>query len=173
MVLSQCTEQRTGKVLCKVNVKCNVKTAKTRFFKVLATCNRRRIPLGKSHDVNIIEGGFCKVLVAYKVTTGKEFHMVQAAWNVKASKRGFHKLQATCNVNKARAGNCKRKATYITKKNRGIWKGTSQIIELKVTKNVVGNGCLKIFCSVKWLQYLLEGLESSSDKVAPESMSSV
>ena len=42
--------------------------------------------------------------------------MVQAAWNVKASKRGFHKLQATCNVNKARAGNRKKKATYITKK---------------------------------------------------------
>ena len=47
------------------------------------------------------------------------------------------------------------------------------MIELKVTKNVVGNGFLKIFCSVKWLQYLLEGLKSSSDKVAPESMSSV
>ena len=117
MVLSQCIEQRTGKVLCKVNVKCNVKTAKTRCLKVLAICNRRRIPLGKSHNVKIIEGGFYKVLVAcIKVTTGKEFHMVQAAWNVKASKRGFHKLQATCNVKKARAGNRKRKATYIAKK---------------------------------------------------------
>ena len=60
--------------------------------------------------------------------------MVQAVWNVKASKRGFHKLQATCNAKKARAGNRKRKATYIAKKNRRIWKGTSQIIELKVTK---------------------------------------
>ena len=98
-------------MLCKVNVKCNVKTAKTRCLKVLATCNRRRIPLGKSHNVKIIEGGFYKVLVAcIKVTTGK-LHMVQAAWNVKASKRGFHKLQATCNVKKARAGN-----TYIAKK---------------------------------------------------------
>ena len=47
------------------------------------------------------------------------------------------------------------------------------MIELKVTKNVVGNGFLKIFCSVKWLQYLLEGLKSSSDKVSPESMSLV
>ena len=63
MVLSQCIEQRTGKVLCKVNVKCNVKTAKTRCLKVLATCNRRRIPLGKSHNVKIIEGGFYKVLL--------------------------------------------------------------------------------------------------------------
>ena len=61
----------------------------------------------------------------------------------------------------------------LQKKNRGIWKGTSQIIELKVTKNVVGNGFLKIFCSVKWLQHLLEGLNSSSDKLAPESISSV
>ena len=115
MVISQCIEQRTGKVLCKVNVKCNVKTAKTRCLKVLATCNRRRIALGKSHNVKIIEGGFYKVLVAcIKVTA--EFHMVQAAWNVKASKRGFHKLQAKCNVKKARAVNCKRKATYIAKK---------------------------------------------------------
>ena len=134
MVLSQCIEQRTGKVLCKLNVKCNVKTAKTRCLKVLATCNRRRIPLGKSHNVKIIEGGFYKVLVAcIKVTTGKEFHMVQAAWNVKASKRGFHKLQATCNVKEAKGGN------RIKRKNRRIWKGTSQMIELKVTKNVVGN----------------------------------
>ena len=155
-------------MLCKVNVKCNVKTAKTRCLNVLATCNRRRIPLGKSHNVKIIEGGFYKVLVAcIKVTTGKEFHMVQAAWNVKASKRGFHKLQATCNVKEAKGGN------RIKRKNRRIWKGISQMIELKVTKNVVGNGFLKIFCSVKWLQYLLEGLKSSSDKVAPESMSSV
>ena len=75
-------------------------------------CNRERIPLGKSHNVKIIEKGFYKVLVAcIKVTTGKEFHMVQAAWNVKASKRGFHKLQATCNVKKARAVNRKKKAT--------------------------------------------------------------
>ena len=106
----------------------------------------KKIPLDKSHNVKIIEGGFYKVLLAcIKVTTGKEFHMVQAAWNVKASKRGFHKLQATCNVKKAEAGNRKRKATYIEKKNRRIWKGTSQMIELKVTKNVVGNGFLKIF----------------------------
>ena len=47
------------------------------------------------------------------------------------------------------------------------------MIELKVTKNVVENGFLKSFCPVKWLQYLLEGLKSSSDKVAQESMSSV
>ena len=61
-----------------------------------------------------VEGGFYKVLVAsIKVTTGKEFHTVQAAWNVKESKRGFHKLQATWNVKTARAGNRKRKATYI------------------------------------------------------------
>ena len=60
--------------------------------------------------------------------------MVQAAWNVKASKRGFRKLQATCNVKKARGGNLKKKATYIAKKNRRIWKGLSQMIELKVTK---------------------------------------
>ena len=40
-------------------------------------------------------------------------------------------------------------------------------------KNVVGNGFLKISCSVKWLQYLLESLKSRSDKVVPESMSSV
>ena len=99
--------------------------------------------------------------------------MVQAAWNVKASQRGFHKLKATYNVRKERAGNSKRKATYIAKKSRRIWQGTSQIIKLKVTKNVVGNGFLKIFCSVKWLQYLLEGLKSSSDKVSPESMSLV
>ena len=44
------------------------------------------------------------------------------------------------------------------------------MIELKVTKNVVGNGFVS---SVKWLQYLFEGLKSSSDKVAPESMLSV
>ena len=44
--------------------------------------------------------------------------MAQAAWNVKASKRGFNKLQATCNVKKARAGNRKRKATYIAKKEQ-------------------------------------------------------
>ena len=88
MVLSQYIEQRTGKVLCKVNVKCNVKTAKTRCLKVLATCNRRRIALGKSHNVKIIEGGFYKVLVAcIKVTAGKEFHMVEAAWNVKSIKK--------------------------------------------------------------------------------------
>ena len=67
----------------------------------------------------MIEGGSYKVLLAcIKVTTGKEFHMVQAARNVKASKRGFHKLQATCNVKKARAGNRKRKATYIAKKEQ-------------------------------------------------------
>ena len=88
MVLSQYVEQRTGKVLCKVNVKSNVKTAKTRCLKVLATYNRRRIPLGKSHNVKIIEEGFYKVLVAcIKVTTGKEFHMVQAAWNVKEDQK--------------------------------------------------------------------------------------
>ena len=132
MVLSQCIEQRTGKVICKVIVKCNVKTAKTRCLKVLATCNRRRIPLGKSHNVKIIEGGFYKVLLAcIKVTTGKEFHMVQAAWNVKEDQK---EDSTNCNVKKARAGNRKRKATYITKKNRRIWKGTSQMIELKVTK---------------------------------------
>ena len=114
MVLSPCIEQSAGILLCKVSVKCNVKTAKTRCLKVLATCNRRRIPLGKSHNCKIIEGGFCKVLVAcINVTTGKEFHIVQAAWNVEASKRGFHKMQATCNVKKARAGNRKRKTTYI------------------------------------------------------------
>ena len=97
--------------------------------------------------------------------------MVQAAWNVKEDQK---EDSTNCNVKKARAGNRKRKATYITKKNRRIWKGTSQMIELKVTKNVVGNGFLKIFCSVKWLQYLkIESLKSSSDKVAPESMSSV
>ena len=107
------------------------------------------------------------LVACIKVTTGKEFHKLQAAWNVKASKRGFHKLQATCNVKEAKGGK------RIKRKNRGIWKGTSQMIELKVTKNVVGNGFLKIFCSVKWLQYLLEGLKSSSDKVAPKSMSSV
>ena len=117
MVLSQCIEQRTGKVLCKATVKRNIKTSKTRCLKVLATCNRRRIPVGKSYNVKIIEGGFYKVLVTcIKVTTGKEFHMVQAAWNVKASKRGVHKLQATCNVQKARAGNRERKANYIAKK---------------------------------------------------------
>ena len=67
-----------------MSIKCNVKTAKTRYLKVLATCNRRRIPLGKSHNVKIIEGEFYKVLVACtKVRAGKEFHMVQAAWNVK------------------------------------------------------------------------------------------
>ena len=56
-------------------------------------------------NVKIIEGGFYKVIVAcIKVTTGKEFNTVQAAWNVKASKRGFNKFQATCNVKKARAG---------------------------------------------------------------------
>ena len=44
--------------------------------------------------------------------------MVQAAWNVKALKRGFHKLQATCNVKKARTGNRERKATYIAKKEQ-------------------------------------------------------
>ena len=119
MVLSQCIEQRTGKVLCKVIIKSNVKTEKTRCLKVLATCNRKRIPLGKSHNVKTIEGGFYKVLVAcIKVTTGKEFHMVQAAWNVKASKRGLHKLQATCNVKKARVGNRKRKSIYIACKKR-------------------------------------------------------
>ena len=85
MVMSPCIEQSAGIFLYKVSVKCNVKTAKTRCLKVLAICNRRRIPLGKSHNVKIIEGGFYKVLVAcIKVTTGKEFHMVQAAWNVKA-----------------------------------------------------------------------------------------
>ena len=84
----------------------------------------------------------------------------------KKSIKRFHKVQ----LKKAKAGY---RATYIEKKNRRIWKGTSQMIELKVTKNVVGNGFLKIFCSVKWLQYLLEGLKSSSDKVAPESMPSV
>ena len=47
------------------------------------------------------------------------------------------------------------------------------MIGLEVTKNVVRNGFLKIFGSVKWLQYLLEGLKSSSDKVSPESMSLV
>ena len=117
MVLSQCIEQRTEKVLWKVNVKCNVKTAKTRCLKVLATCNRRRIPLGKSHNVKIIEGGFYKVLVAcIKVTTGKEFHIVQAAWNVKASERWFHKMQVTHNVKKASVGNHKIKATCILKR---------------------------------------------------------
>ena len=67
----------------------------------------------------MIEGGFYMVLLAcIQGTTGKEFHMVQAAWNVKASKRGFHKLQATCNVKKARGGNRKRKAFYIAKKEQ-------------------------------------------------------
>ena len=47
------------------------------------------------------------------------------------------------------------------------------MIELKVTKNVVGNGFLKIFCSVKWLQYLLEGLKLSSVEVAPDRNSSI
>ena len=45
----------------------------------------------------------------------------------------------------------------LSKKNRGFWKGTCH---------------WKIFGSVKWLHYLLEGLKSSFDK-APESMSSV
>ena len=64
------------------------------------------------YNVEIIKGGFYKVLVAcIKVTTGKEFHTVQAARDVKASKR-----EAPCNVKKARAENCKRKATYIVKK---------------------------------------------------------
>ena len=44
------------------------------------------------------------LVACIKVTTGKEFHMVQAAWNVKASKREFNKLQAACNVTKANAG---------------------------------------------------------------------
>ena len=36
----------------------------------------------------MIEGGFYKVLLAcIKVTTGKEFHMVQAAWNVKEDQK--------------------------------------------------------------------------------------
>ena len=55
----------------------------------------------------------------------------------------------------------------------GILKGTSEMIGLKVTKNVVRNGFLKIFGSVKWLQYLLKGLKSNSYEVAPESMSLV
>ena len=44
------------------------------------------------------------IVACIKVTTGKEFHMVQAAWNVKESKRGFHKVQATSNLKKTRAG---------------------------------------------------------------------
>ena len=44
--------------------------------------------------------------------------MVQAAWNVKASKRGFHIVQATCNVKKAEGGYRNRKATYIIKKEQ-------------------------------------------------------
>ena len=77
--------------------------------------------------------------------------------------------------------NCKLSFTLV--ENTASW-GTPDIlgynannhfftIELKVTKSVVGNGFYKIFCSMKWLQYLHEGLKSSSDKVAPESMSSV
>ena len=88
MVLSQGIEQRTGKVLCKVNVKCNVKTAKTRCLEVLATAIEEEFRKVKAmYNVKIIEGGFYKVLVpCIKVTTGKEFLTVQAACNVKASK---------------------------------------------------------------------------------------
>ena len=68
-------------------------------------------------NVEIIGGGVYKVLVAcIKVTTGKEFHTAQAAWNVKASKRGFHILQPTCKVKEARGGNRNREATYNAKK---------------------------------------------------------
>ena len=97
MVLSPCSEQRAGKAFCKVSVKCNVKTAKTRCLKALAACDIRRILLGTSHvNIEIIERGFYKVLVACnRVTIRQEFHTAQATWNVKASKRGFHKLQAT------------------------------------------------------------------------------
>ena len=68
--------------------------------------SRYKISLGTSHmqrqknsgevkatcNVKIAEEALYKVLVTcIKETTGKEFHKVQAAWNVKASERGFHK----------------------------------------------------------------------------------
>ena len=48
--LSACVvEQRVEKVFCKLSAKCNVTTAKTRFLKAPATCNRRRIALCIGH----------------------------------------------------------------------------------------------------------------------------
>ena len=52
-------------------------------------------------------------------TTGKRFHKVRVACNIKASERGFHKVQVTCHVKKLRAGNRKIKATCIVKKSNG------------------------------------------------------
>ena len=49
------------------------------------------------------------------------------------------------------------------KSNVRILQGTSYMLCLKVRKELVRNEFLKIFVSVRWFQYLLEGLKSSSE----------
>ena len=93
--------------------------------------SRYKISLGTSHmqrqknsgevkatcNLKIAEEALYKVLVTcIKETAGKEFHKVQAAWNVKAPDKKIPQMQVTCNAKNARAENRMMKTTYILNK---------------------------------------------------------